>query len=103
MVARIAINHAQVAGFCERWRIAEISLFGSVLRDDFNPESDIDVLVDFPADASWSLLDLVRMEDDLATVFGRPVHLVTRRAVERSSNWIRRRAILESAERLHVA
>lgn len=83
--------------FCARWKIGEMSLFGSALRDDFGPDSDVDVLVSFAPDAEWSLFDHLRMEEDLSGLLGRDVDIVTRRAVERSANWIRRESILESA------
>jgi predicted nucleotidyltransferase len=68
------------------------------LRDDFRPDSDLDLLARFTADADWSLMDHVAMEEELASIVGRTVDLVSQRAIERSSNWIRRNAILESAE-----
>jgi predicted nucleotidyltransferase len=83
--------------FCERWKIREFALFGSVLRDDFGPESDIDVMVSFAEDAHWSLFDHVGMQDELAEIFGRRVDLVTRAGVETSHNPYRRRRILDSA------
>jgi predicted nucleotidyltransferase len=92
-----------VADFCQRWAISELALFGSVLRSDFRADSDVDILVSFAPEAHWTLLDCVQMERELAEIFGRPVDLVSRRAVEHSSNAIRRRQILESAEVVHVA
>ena len=80
----------------------ELALFGSVLRDDFGPESDIDVLVRFSPTATPTLLDLERMEDELTRLLGRKVDLVEYGAVEASRNYIRRRAVLESAETLYV-
>lgn len=103
MSAKIAIDRERIAEFCRRWKIVEFSLFGSVLRDDFGPDSDVDALVSFAPDASWSLFDHVRMEDELAALIGRKVDLVSRRAIERSENWIRRKAILGSAEAVYVA
>ena len=84
--------------FCRRWKIVELRVFGSGLRDDFRTDSDLDLLVSFDPDADWSLLDHVAMEEELSGIVGRKVDLVSRRAVERSSNWIRRKAILETAE-----
>ena len=84
--------------FCERWQIAELALFGSVLRDDFNAESDIDVLVSFEEEARHTLFDLGRMEAELREIFGRKIDLVSRRGIEVSRNYLRRNAILESAE-----
>lgn len=92
-----------MAEFCRRWKITELALFGSVLRDDFRPDSDVDVLVTFAPDAQWSLFDHVDMEDELRQILGRSVDLVNRRGIERSRNQHRRRAILESAQVVHVA
>jgi uncharacterized protein len=89
--------------FCRRWKVSELAVFGSALRDDFRPESDVDVLVTFAGGVRWSLLDLVTMQDELSNLWQRPVDLLTRRAVERSHNWIRRKAILESAEVVYAA
>ena len=92
-----------ISDFCKRWMIVELALFGSVLRDDFGPESDVDILVSFAPDAAWTLLDHVQMRDDLRSVLRRDVDLVSRRAIERSANYIRRKAILESAEVVYAA
>ena len=97
-MVKMDISWEQLAGFCRRWKIRRLALFGSVLRDDFGPESDLDVLVTFAPDARWSLLDLVRMEGELSEVLQRPVDLLTERAVEQSPNWILRREILSTAE-----
>lgn len=88
---------AALRTFCARWRISELSLFGSALRADFGPESDIDLLVSFEPEAGWSLLDHSRMQQELAELLGRSVDLVSRRAVERSANTVRRRSILDTA------
>ena len=93
----------RLAEFCRRWKIKELALFGSALRSDFGPESDVDVLAAYMPEADWSLLDHVQMQDELAELLGRPVDLVSRRAVERSDNPIRRRAILESAQVIYAA
>jgi predicted nucleotidyltransferase len=100
---RIDLHELQLAEFCRRWKVSELALFGSALRDDFKPESDVDVLVTFAGSARWSLLDLVKMQDELSGLWKRPVDLLTRRAVERSQNWIRRKAILETAEVVYAA
>jgi len=84
----------QIEAFCRRWKIAELSLFGSVLREDFRPDSDVDVLVTFSSDADWSLSERVRMEGELTEILGRRSDLVERRVIERSENYIRRREIL---------
>jgi predicted nucleotidyltransferase len=98
MSVHIEIPQEEVAAFCRRWRIDELALFGSVLRHDFRPDSDVDVLVSFGREARHTLFDLVRMREELQKILGRPVDLVSRRAVEESRNYLRRKAILESAE-----
>ena len=99
---RVDIPRDQIVDFCRRWKITEFALFGSILRDDFRPDSDIDVLVTFAPDAGWSLFDHVTMQDELKVIFGRKVDLVSRRGVERSQNYIRRKAILSSAQVIYV-
>ena len=100
---RIAIPQKEIADFCRRWKIAEFALFGSVLRDDFEPDSDMDVLVTFAPDARWGLFALYKMEQELKAIFGREVDLATRGGVEASRNYIRRKAILSSAQVIHAA
>jgi uncharacterized protein len=100
---KIILPREQIKEFCQRWKIKELALFGSVLRDDFRPDSDVDLLVTFEADSQWSLFDMIDMQDELKEVLGREVDLVERRAVERSENYIRRRHILQSLEPLYVA
>lgn len=93
----------KLADFCRRWKVSELSLFGSVLRDDFRPESDIDVLVTFAPDAAWRFYDLNDMREELERMFGRSVDLVERRLVETSENYIRRKHILSNLETIYVA
>ncbi len=87
----------EIEAFCKKWGIVELSLFGSVLRDDFTPKSDVDVLVTFADNSRHGLFDMVRMRDGLENVLQCKVDLVSRRAVEQSRNKIRREAILGSA------
>jgi predicted nucleotidyltransferase len=103
MSSHVAIDQKQLDELCARWKIERLELFGSVIRDDFGPDSDVDVLVTFAPDATWSLFDFVRCKADMQALFGRPVDLLTRPAVERSRNRFRRDAILGSAEVLHGA
>ena len=95
---QVPVPGNELVDFCRRWKIAELSLFGSALTEDCRPDSDIDLLVTFAPNAAWSLFDHFSMEEELSAILGREVDLVSRRAIERSSNWIRRKAILESAE-----
>lgn len=101
--SRLGISETELAAFCQRWRITELALFGSALREDFRADSDIDLLATFAPEAGWSLLDLITLERELAALLGREVDVLTRRSVERSDNWIRRRNILESAEVVYAA
>lgn len=94
----VGLPQGKIEDFCKRWRIVEFALFGSALRDDFGPESDLDVLVAFAQDAGWTLFDHLRMEQELAGLLGRKIDLFTKEAVERSHNWLRRREILDTAE-----
>jgi hypothetical protein len=100
---RVRIPRKRLAEFCLRWKITELSLFGSVLRDDFRPTSDIDILVSFSAKAKVGLFDLVRMENELKDIFGRKVDLVERRAIEKSENYIRRKNILTKTKVVYAA
>jgi len=102
MSVKISIDRDKLADFCRKWKIKELSFFGSALRDDFGPESDVDVMMSFEPDEEWSLWDHHSMQEELSILLGRPVDLITRRSIERSNNWIRKRAILESAETVYV-
>ena len=77
MRAGIAIDRNKISEFCRRHRIRKLSLFGSVLRDDFRPDSDVDVLVEFEPGASAGFLRLAAMELELSKVIGRRVDLRT--------------------------
>ncbi len=77
-------------------------MFGSVLRSDFGPSSDVNLLVTFEPNARWSLIDHERMRQEVTDIIGRRVDLVSRRGLERSANWIRRQAILATARPLDV-
>lgn len=101
--AHIHISKEKIAEFCRKWKITELALFGSVLRNDFRPDSDVDVLVTFEPDTDYSLFDLVHAQDELKAIVGREVDLVERNSVERSENYIRRKHILSSLEPVYVA
>ena len=96
--SKVSLPKDNIADFCRKWKIVEFSLFGSVLRSDFGPDSDIDILVAFAPDAIWTLLDHVEMQEELEGLLNRKVDLVSRRGIERSRNLLRRDAILRSAE-----
>jgi uncharacterized protein len=100
---QINIPLKQIEAFCQRWKVKELALFGSVLRKDFRPDSDVDFLVTFKEEARWSFFEMIDMQDELKEILGREVDLVERRAVERSENYIRRRHIMQSLEPIYVA
>jgi predicted nucleotidyltransferase len=98
-IPRLSVSRERIADFCRRWKVAELSFFGSVMREDFRSDSDVDVLVTFIQDADWSLFDLVTMQDELATLLGRPVDLVEEAALR---NPYRRSAINRSKHVLYA-
>ncbi len=100
MPSRIPIESKAVAAFCERWGIAELSLFGSVLREDFGPDSDVDVLISFRPSTDWDYWHWPEMLDGLKSIFGRPVDMVVEQAL---SNRFRRERILSEREIVHAA
>jgi uncharacterized protein len=103
MGIHIDISKEQIIGFCRRNHIRSFAFFGSVLRDDFQPDSDIDVLVEFEQGQQHGLMELVDMQEDISLLLGRKVDLVERRAIEQSPNYIRRQHILKSLETVYVA
>ena len=98
----IRLQGARVADWRQRWKVRELAVFGSLLRSDFGPSSDVDLLVTFEPDAPWGLVDHERMEQELADILGRQVDLVSRVGLERSANWIRRDRILATARSIDV-
>ena len=101
--AKIRIPKTKIAQFCKRWNVSEFALFGSVLRPDFRPESDVDILISFLPDAHVTLFDMARMQEELQTIFKREVDLISKRGVENSRNYLRRKNILNSAQVIDVA
>jgi len=93
----------QIQEFCDRWHITELALFGSILRDDFRSDSDVDVLVTFAPETKRGLSETLQMKDELQSIFGRKVDFIVKTAIERSENWLRRKNILESAQIIYTA
>ncbi|TVU54795.1 MAG: DNA polymerase subunit beta [Arthrospira sp. PLM2.Bin9] len=94
---RLGITPEQLTEFCQRWQILELALFGSILRDDFNANSDVDILVMFQPNHSWGL-EFISMREQLSTLFNRPVDLMTKQSIVNTHNVLRRQSILNSAE-----
>ncbi len=99
---RIPIDKEKIAEFCQKHGIIEFALFGSVLRDDFRPDSDVDVLVKFDPSRRFGLFAFSGMELELEEIFGREVDLVDKVAVEQSRNPYRRKSILSSYSVLYA-
>jgi hypothetical protein len=97
---KIELPRDQIEAFCRKWKVKEFALFGSVLREDFRPDSDVDVLVDLLPNHGLSMYDWVDMIDELKEIFGRDVDLVDKTAIR---NPFRRHAILSSYEVVYAA
>ena len=100
---RLPITPKQLTEFCQRWQIAELALFGSILRDDFHPDSDIDLLVSYQPTAKRGLFEKMRMKAEIESLLDREVDLVSKTAIQQSKNWLRRQNILTTAEIIYVA
>ena len=93
----------RIAEICRRYYVKELELFGSILRDDFRPDSDVDFLVTFEEDAPIGLFEFADFQAELSALLGREVDVVSRRGLERSANWLRRREILKSVRPIYGA
>jgi uncharacterized protein len=98
----VDLPESEIARFCVRWHVATLALFGSVLREDFKPESDINVLLELEAGHRIGILELMQMETELKDAFGRNVMVITRAGLDKSLNEERRRRILDSAEVIYA-
>jgi predicted nucleotidyltransferase len=100
---RLQIPPQQLERFCEDHLIAELAVFGSILRDDFTPNSDVDLLISYLPSAPRGLLEKIHLKQQLESLFNRPVDLLSKTSLEKSPNWIRRQEILNSAEVIYRA
>jgi predicted nucleotidyltransferase len=99
----LGIEAEKIVDFCRRWKISSLSIFGSALRGELRPDSDIDLLVTFRSDADWTMFDHFTMEDELSRLLGREVDLISIKALEENPNPIYRREILDSARQIYAA
>jgi uncharacterized protein len=99
---KLAYNTESLRRFCRERGISRLELFGSAQREDFRPDSDVDLLCTLRSDARCTLLGWADMQLKLTEIFGRPVDLVSRWAIERSQNTYRRAAILSTATPIYV-
>jgi hypothetical protein len=100
MNANVQLDREALAAFCQKWRIRELSIFGSALRDDFGSDSDLDFLVSFEPEAGWDLFDLFDMKEELEKRYGRPVDLIEKEALR--NPW-RKYEILRTREVIYAA
>jgi len=100
MSLQVQINLNVLADFCRKWRVRELSIFGSALRDDFRPDSYLDFLVSFEPEAHLDIDILIAMKEELEARFGRPVDLVEKEALR--NPW-RKYEILRTREVLYAA
>jgi predicted nucleotidyltransferase len=100
MTENLQLDPEELAAFCRKWKIRELSLFGSVLRDDFGPDSDIDVLVSFDPDVSLDIDSMLQIIEELEARYGRPVDIVEREALR--NPW-RREHILSNRKVIYAA
>jgi len=96
------LDGTAIRDFCRKWKVKRLSVFGSILRDDFRADSDVDFLADYDDDADWGIFDHLDMEEELGQIVGRKVDLLTLYAVETDPNWLFRKAVLSSAEAVYV-
>lgn len=99
----LGIEADRIADFCRRWKISKLAVFGSIVREELRPDSDIDLLVTFDSTADWTMFNHFTMEDELSRLLGRDVDLISMRAVEENPNPITRREILDSARQIYAA
>ena len=95
----IDLDTPAIREFCRKWRIRELCVFGSILREDFRPDSDIDFLVEFDMKAAWDFEQRMEMEEELERIVGRTIDLVTKTGLK----WVIRERVLESAQVIHAA
>jgi predicted nucleotidyltransferase len=100
---RLTVPSSVLEEFCRKWKIRELSVFGSVLRDDFRPDSDVDFVAEFYEDEEWDLFDLMEMREELEGFVGRKVDLLDRVGVETSQNRFLKKEILSTLEPIHAA
>src|SRR5437879_757350 len=98
----IDLDSTAIRDFCTKWKIKELSVFGSILRENFRPNSDIDFLVTYDYDAKWDLYDVETMRNELTAMISRPVDLISRTAIERSDNRFIKKEVLSTAEPIYA-
>lgn len=99
-IKNITLPMAKIYEFCIRWKVKEFSLFGSILREDFNPKSDVDVLLSFKDDAQWGLLEFTDMQQELEKIFDRKVDILEKEGIK---NPFRKKEIFKTHQVIYAA
>jgi len=99
----LGVSVEKIADFCKHWKIKRLAVFGSAVRGELRPDSDLDLLVTFATDADWSMFDHYRMENELVELFARDVDLISSRALQENPNWIYRKEIFDNAKVIYAA
>ena len=99
----IQLDSPEVLAFCRTWKISRLEVFGSILREDFRPDSDVDFVVDFEDDAEWDLAELEQIRQGLSEIVHRDADVLTRRTLARTDNWLLRRNVLAQLETVYAA
>lgn len=102
-VNSINIQKEKLSEICKRYKIIELALFGSALREDFTNKSDIDILVEFMPDSGITLFNIVDLKDEFEKLFGRDVDIVPKNAVKKSRNYLRKNAILKNYKVIYAS
>jgi uncharacterized protein len=98
---RLGLSSQEIATFCQHWGITKMAVFGSILRDDFRPDSDIDLLLTFAPNARQGLLTLAKIKHELESRLNCPVDLAPEASIRTSDNWIRQQEILSTAQTIY--
>jgi uncharacterized protein len=99
----IDLGSESIRQFCARWKVRQLDVFGSVTRQDFGPDSDVDFIVDFQEDAEWDLHDLFDMREELVGIVDRPVDLLTRYSIDSDSNVLFKQSVLKGAQTIYAS
>jgi uncharacterized protein len=94
---QILIPQKHISDFCRRWKIVRLEIFGSATREDFNPKSDIDLLVEYDPDFHRTLVDMDQMQEEIEDIFQRKVDLISKRSIQQSPNPYKRKNILDNS------
>jgi len=102
-IRNINIQEEQLGEICKKYKIRELAIFGSALREDFNEKSDVDLLVEFKPDSGISLFDIVDLKEAFESFWGREVDIVSKKAIQMSRNYLKKKAILDNYKVIYAS